>query len=174
MSATGENTEAIALFTQTSIGPNASSVRVAAASTCSQLATSVGSTSARPPASCTSRAAASRPSRPRATSAMCAPSRANRRTAARPTPADAPVITTTSGVFIAASRNSQSARGARAHADRQPSKAAVVFLVVLVVLHRIVNFLVLIVGRAALVADPIVAADVAVAFAGAAAALLSR
>src|SRR5581483_6953420 len=48
----------------------------------------------------TSFAAASRPSRPRASSATCAPSRANRSTIARPTPLVAPVTTTTSGLLI--------------------------------------------------------------------------
>src|SRR5690349_4323713 len=53
-------------------------------------------TSASPPSSLTSRAAASRPARPRASSASLQPCFANPRAVARPIPADAPVITATS------------------------------------------------------------------------------
>src|SRR4051795_8825516 len=68
MSLNGAKTVVIALFTQMSIGPKASSTAAAAELTASQSATSTGSTSARPPASSTSRRAASSPSRPRAIS----------------------------------------------------------------------------------------------------------
>src|SRR3954453_19749376 len=91
----GAKTVVIALLTQTSIGPNASSTAVAAESTASQSATSQGSTSARPPASSTSLRASSRASRVRAMRPIRAPSCAKRRATARPPPADAPVITTT-------------------------------------------------------------------------------
>src|SRR4051794_5019070 len=79
-----------------SIGPSASSTARAADLTASQSARSVGSTSARPPASSISFLAPSSPSRPRAISAIWAPSRANLRATARPMPEVAPVITTTS------------------------------------------------------------------------------
>src|SRR4051794_3027816 len=79
-----------------SIGPRASSTAPAADLTASQSARSVGSTSARPPASSISFFAPSSPSRPRAISAIWAPSCANLRAIARPMPDDAPVITTTS------------------------------------------------------------------------------
>src|SRR2546423_5531598 len=81
-----------------SIGPNSRSTASAARSTWSASATSVGRIKARPPNRSTSRRAPSRPSRPRASSPMCAPSRAKARAVARPNPADAPVITTTSGL----------------------------------------------------------------------------
>src|SRR5947207_2191431 len=95
MSWNSAKTVVIALLTQTSIGPKASSTAVAADCTASQSATSHGSTSGLAPACSTSRAAPSSPSRPRAIRPICAPSRANRRATARPTPADAPVMTTT-------------------------------------------------------------------------------
>src|SRR5690606_36088849 len=60
-------------------------------------ATSVGMTMARPPSASTSRRAPSSPSHPRASRATLSPWRAKARAAARPTPADAPVITTTRG-----------------------------------------------------------------------------
>src|SRR5262245_24749347 len=94
---TGDSTETIALLIQISIGPNSRSTASAAASTASGSAMSVGRTRALPPASSTSRRAPSNPSRPRANSPILAPRFANARTVARPTPADAPVITTTSG-----------------------------------------------------------------------------
>src|SRR5947209_1057139 len=56
-------------------------------------------TRAWPPTSSTSRAAASRPARPRASNATLQPCLANSRTVARPMPADAPVITTISGMY---------------------------------------------------------------------------
>src|SRR4051794_24819006 len=87
----------MALFTQTSIGPNSSSTRAAAASTASWSATSVGSTRARPPRASTSWRAFSRASRLRAIRPMWAPCSAKARTVARPTPAEAPVTTTISG-----------------------------------------------------------------------------
>src|SRR4051795_3737512 len=55
-------------------------------------------TSASPPSSSTSRAAASSPARPRARSATLQTRLANSRAVARPIPADAPVITATSPV----------------------------------------------------------------------------
>jgi len=85
---------AIASFTQTSIGPHSRSTRSAAASTADSSATSVGSTIASPPACSISRFAASRPSIPRATRATRQPFSPKRRAVARPTPADAPVMTT--------------------------------------------------------------------------------
>src|SRR5437868_8523539 len=96
----GEKTDAMALFTQMSIGPKVDSTRSAAASTCAGSATSTGSTTARPPVASTSRFASSRPSVPLATSPIHAPCFANSRTVARPTPADAPVMTTTSLLAI--------------------------------------------------------------------------
>src|SRR5581483_1099448 len=57
---------------------------------------STGRTNALPPAASTSRRAPSRPSSPRAINPIEAPRRANSRAVARPTPADAPVMTTTS------------------------------------------------------------------------------
>src|SRR3954453_10389177 len=92
----GANTVVIALFTQMSIGPNASSTATPADRTASQSARSAGSTSASPPACSTSRLASSSASRLRAISAIRAPSFANRRTIARPIPEVAPVTTTTS------------------------------------------------------------------------------
>jgi hypothetical protein len=82
------------LLTQTSIGPSFSSISSAAFSTASESATSSGTMSARPPA-------ASSRSGARAISAIEALSSANRRTTARPTPADAPVTTTTLTSFDA-------------------------------------------------------------------------
>src|SRR4051794_36231232 len=96
ISLNGAKIVAIALLTQMSIGPRASSTAPAADLTASQSARSVGSTSARPPASSISFFAPSSPSRPRAISAIWAPSCANLRAIARPMPDDAPVITTTS------------------------------------------------------------------------------
>src|SRR5437773_3506951 len=57
---------------------------------------STGKTSALPPSSSTSFSAPFNPSRPRAIKPIRAPCCANLRAVARPTPADAPVITTTS------------------------------------------------------------------------------
>src|SRR5436305_2493886 len=90
----------MALFTQTSIGPSSASTRAAAASTASLSATSVGSTRARPPRASTSWRAFSKASRLRATRPMWAPCSAKARTVARPTPAEAPVITTISGFLL--------------------------------------------------------------------------
>src|SRR4051812_3059752 len=114
MSSNQPNTVVIALLIQMSIGPSASSTDRAAASTAAASETSVGSTSARPPAFSTSRRAASRPSRSRAISAIAARSRAKRRTIARPTPEVAPVTTTTSLM----------ARGYRRSGDRQRAWSA--------------------------------------------------
>src|SRR5918999_1157581 len=96
---TGENTDTMALLTQMSIGPNLSSTAAADASTWSASATSVGRTRAWPPAASTSRRVPSSPSCPRASNPMCAPCRANAWAVARPTPAEAPVMTTTLGVW---------------------------------------------------------------------------
>src|SRR5829696_7304518 len=90
-SANLENTVAIALLTQTSIGPSSASTCSAARSTASASATSVGIAIPAP----TSAWAASRPSDPRASRPTLAPRSANARAAARPTPAEAPVTTTT-------------------------------------------------------------------------------
>ena len=98
VSPTGAKTVVIALFTQTSSGPKRSSICPAASSTASASATSSGSTSASPPSSSTSVAVARSRSSPRAINPMRAPSRAKRRTVARPTPAEAPVTAIT---FIA-------------------------------------------------------------------------
>ncbi len=95
MSVNGANTEAKAQLTHTSIGPSSASTRSAAASTASRSETSVGMASGRRPASWTSRAASPNPAGPRARSATSSPCAANARAAARPTPADAPVTTTT-------------------------------------------------------------------------------
>ena len=97
VSLTGENTDAIALFSQTSIGPKRFSVVAAAASIPCASATSHGSTTALPPSAVTSRAASSRASRQRAITPMRAPSLAKPCAAARRTPAEAPVITMTLG-----------------------------------------------------------------------------
>src|SRR5579872_1797739 len=96
ISFTGENTEAIALLTQTSIGPNSRSTAWAEFSTAPASETSTGRTIAWPPSDSISRFAASSPSIPRAISPTLAPCLPNWRAAARPKPADAPVITTTS------------------------------------------------------------------------------
>src|SRR3954469_15265346 len=96
ISLTGEKTEVIALFTQISMGPNCSSTFAAAASTASASATSVGNTSAEPPAASISRFAPSSPSTPRANNPTLAPLLPKCRAMARPSPADAPVTTTTS------------------------------------------------------------------------------
>ena len=91
----GAKTETIASFTQTSIGPSSRSTNVAARSIAAASLTSTGSAKAWPPSASTSVTAASRPSCPRASMATDAPSVAKALTAARPTPADAPVMTTT-------------------------------------------------------------------------------
>src|SRR5689334_13679446 len=93
--ATGETTVTMALLTQTSIDPNSLSTRSAARSTALLSDTSTLIGSARPPSCSTSAAVASSASALRARSATAAPVRANSRAAARPTPADAPVTTTT-------------------------------------------------------------------------------
>src|SRR5205807_2222552 len=80
---------------QTSTGPSASSISTAAFSTASASATSAATACARCPRSSSSCRAALSRSRPRAISPIDAPSRPNARTVARPTPADAPVTTTT-------------------------------------------------------------------------------
>src|SRR3954464_9255620 len=95
----GEKTDTIALLIQMSVGPNFCSTVAAACSTASGSDTSSGSTSASPPNDSISRFAASSPSRPRAMSATRAPRRPNARAVARPTPAEAPVMTTTSRSF---------------------------------------------------------------------------
>src|SRR5215213_1397189 len=94
----GEKIAAIALLTQTSIGPRVSSTELAARSTASASATSAETTSAWPPAASTSLRAPSSPSSPRATRPTRAPSRAKATAVARPTPAEAPVTTTTSPI----------------------------------------------------------------------------
>lgn len=96
VSFTGAKTDVIALLIQMSMGPNAFSVSIAACSTWSESATSAGTTTARPPAISTSRRGCSSRSRSRASRPICAPRRANARAVARPTPADPPVISTTS------------------------------------------------------------------------------
>src|SRR5581483_11465771 len=93
MSWSGAKIVAIALLIQTSMGPSSASILAAASSSASASATSVGIASARPPDFSTSSAAASSRSRPRAIRPTAAPRCAK----ARPTPADAPVTTTTSG-----------------------------------------------------------------------------
>ena len=93
----GEKTESMALLIQMSIGPNARSTSAAACSIAFSSATSSGRTIASPPSSSISRFAASSPSLPRAISPTFAPRFPNARAVARPTPAEAPVMTTTSG-----------------------------------------------------------------------------
>src|SRR5437588_3997217 len=93
----GEKTDSMALLTQMSIGPNARSTSAAACSIAFSSATSSGKTMASPPSSSISRFAPSSPSLPRAISPTFAPRLPNARAVARPTPADAPVMTTTSG-----------------------------------------------------------------------------
>src|SRR5215813_356893 len=99
ISLNGEKTETIALLIQTSIGPNSCSTVAAAFSICSGLATSTCKISARPPRASTSARAPSRPASPRESSATHASCFANSRAVARPTPAEAPVITTVSCPF---------------------------------------------------------------------------
>src|SRR6266576_1380123 len=81
---------------QMSIGPNSCSMDSAAFSMAAASATSKRSTTALPTADSISRLAASSPSTPRAVKPTFAPCFPNSRAAARPRPADAPVITTTS------------------------------------------------------------------------------
>src|SRR5687767_11504756 len=87
----------MALLIQISIGPKADSTAAAALSTASASATSASQISPRPPAASTSRNAPSSPALPRASNPIQAPRLANATAVARPTPADAPVIITTSG-----------------------------------------------------------------------------
>ena len=91
----GANTVVMASLTHTSIGPSSSSTRVAAASTWSNWLTSVGQDQGPAAGRLTSAAAASRPASPRASRATSKPCSAKARAVARPTPADAPVITAT-------------------------------------------------------------------------------
>src|SRR4051794_34003998 len=116
----GANTVVIALFTQMSIGPNASSTATAADRTASQSARSTGSTSACPPACSTSRFASSSASRLRAISPIRAPSCANRRTIARPIPELAPVTTTTSLLMEKPLPNDHGPRTPRRHGGYAP------------------------------------------------------
>src|SRR5207249_8262861 len=101
---TRRSSDLIALLIQMSISPNSASIRAAAASTLSAPATSTGMTSAFPPSFSTSLRAPSNPSMPRAIKPMRAPSFANLCAVARPTPADAPVITTTSARALISSQ----------------------------------------------------------------------
>ena len=94
------NTELNATLTQMSMGPSSASVRSAAMWICSWSATSVGSSSARPPAARTSAAAPARPFVPRASSATDAPRSPYARATARPTPALAPVTTMTGPCMV--------------------------------------------------------------------------
>src|SRR6185437_4165270 len=94
--ATGETTVTIALLTQMSIGPRRSSIIDAALSTSAACATSATHMSPLPPSASTSLQVACSASGSRAISPTCAPRRANARAVARPTPALAPVTTTTS------------------------------------------------------------------------------
>jgi hypothetical protein len=91
---TGEKTVTIASLIQISMPPRSAAIASAAANTASASATSSGTTMALPPSRSTSPRTASSASRSRAISARWAPARANRRAVARPTPADAPVMTT--------------------------------------------------------------------------------
>src|SRR4051794_31537290 len=100
----GEKTESMALLTQISIGPNARSTSAAACSTAFSSATSSGRTMASPPSCSISRLAPSSPSSPRAISPTFAPRFPNARAVARPTPAEAPVMTTTSGACMRSER----------------------------------------------------------------------
>src|SRR5215217_7633152 len=120
ISLTGENTDVIALLTHTSMGPRSSSVLSAAASTASASETSVRTTSALPPAGSTSVLAPSSPSRPRARRPTRAPRLAKATAVARPTPAEAPVITTSSGVpFCLSMRSHPSIRWPRSFAPQK-------------------------------------------------------
>src|SRR4051794_9325840 len=96
MSSKKAKTVVMASLIQTSIGPSSSSTAAAADSTAAASATSVGSVSARPPPSSTSRRAPSSAASLRPINPTDAPSRAKRRTTARPMPAVAPVMTTVS------------------------------------------------------------------------------
>src|SRR4051812_47281619 len=85
----------------------------------SASATSTGSGNATPPALTTSRRAPSSPARPRASSATRAPRRANAIAVARPTPADAPVTTTTRSVMETAGATRRPRRFASAVAGER-------------------------------------------------------
>src|SRR5574338_1382138 len=163
VSRTVEKTDAMALLTQTAIGPKWCSIIAAACSTASASATSHGIAIASPPRSCTSRLAASSPSIPRAIRPMRAPSLAKRRAVARPTPADAPVITTTSDIDerppltgrVRAWRPPSGARACGLRADTLSPFALLEILVVLEVL-RILELLVVFFAEASgdlLIAD---------------------
>ena len=93
-SPTGANTVVMALLTQTAMGPSCSR-RGWRPSTASNCHTSAGRPTARRPGAVTSAAAASRPAWPRASKPTSNPCSAKARAVARPTPADAPVITAT-------------------------------------------------------------------------------
>lgn len=88
-------TDAKAAFTHTSTGPRVSSTHSAAARTCAASDTSTRREIAGTPASRASLSAQDKPSSPRARRARAYPRRANSRTVARPTPALAPLTTTT-------------------------------------------------------------------------------
>src|SRR4051794_23325988 len=90
----------MASLTHTSMGPSSRSTLCAAASTCSGSATSVRMARASPPAASISSLAPSKPSSPLASRATFAPCLPNSRAVARPTPAEAPVITTTSALLV--------------------------------------------------------------------------
>src|SRR5215213_6564127 len=84
-----------ALFTQVSIRPNTSPLGRASSSTASSTATSVGTTSTRPPAASHSWATSRRLPSLLAASTMRAPCSAKSLAAALPMPLEAPVTTTT-------------------------------------------------------------------------------
>src|ERR1041385_8793987 len=105
---------AIALLTQTSMGPSSRSMAAAADWIARASATSAGTGSARAPSASISRCAAKSRLRSRAISATAEPWRANSSAVARPTPALAPVMATTpqhEGISWIAARGAP--RGAR-------------------------------------------------------------
>jgi hypothetical protein len=92
---TGAKTDTIASLTQMSMVPHSDATRSAAAATALASETSSGMIIGMPPAARISHAAPSSPAKSRAISATRARSAPNARAMARPTPLDAPVITTT-------------------------------------------------------------------------------
>jgi hypothetical protein len=77
ISQNGENTDVMASFTQTSIGPNSSSTEAAAARTAAMSATSTGRARCGTPIVARSSLTPRSPSRPRASAATLQPRSAN-------------------------------------------------------------------------------------------------
>src|SRR5438093_5149659 len=112
------------------MAPSSDSSRRPASSTAAKSAMSSGRASARRPAARTSSAAASNPPHPRASRPTSYPRSAKARTVARPTPADAPVTTTTlathASVVVGLPTRRFPARGAaKRGAQRLPRRVTV-------------------------------------------------